>query len=90
MAKSSKADIEAQIAALQAQLAEDDGLELVVDMDGKKTTLRGSHAKRWLAKLGLDDDDQGDAGDDDQGDAGDGDPAPPKVKMRARFFESGS
>ena len=85
MPKTSRADIEAQIEALQNQLAADDGRELVVeDEKGRKTTLRGADARRWLTRLGLDDDD--DQGDDDDGE--EQDPPPPKNKLRARFFES--
>jgi hypothetical protein len=64
----SRDEIQQQIAALQAELDGGDDLELwVKDEKGRETRLTGAHAKRWLAKLGLDDD----GGDQDQGD-GDG------------------
>jgi hypothetical protein len=66
-----RADIEAQIAALQQQLeAEGDDTELWVrDEKGRETKLTGALAKRWLKTLGLEDE------PDPAGDGGDGDPA---------------
>jgi hypothetical protein len=77
-------DIAAQIAALQAELDADDAgsVELwVKDEHGRETKLTGDMAKRWLKKLGLDDepDPAGDGGDggDGQGGAPGGAPADP-------------
>lgn len=85
MAKQTRAEVEAQIAELQKRLADDDDLTLLVEDDaGRKTHLKGAHAAKWLAKLGLDDDD-----DQAEEDEEEEDPAPPKGKLRARFFETG-
>lgn len=85
-------DKEARRAALQAEmdaLDTDDDVEVHVrDEKGRTTILRGSHGKRWLKNLGLDDDEEaGDVDDEDQGDE-DEDPAPAKRTVRSRMFDS--
>lgn len=75
-----RADIEAQIAALQKQLEDDDeGTELWVrDEKGRETKLTGAHAKKWLRQLGLEDDEEPQDGTEAEGpDGGDGQQDPP-------------
>lgn len=53
MAKLTRAELEAQLAALD----EEDSTELwVEDEKGRKTKLTGTHAQKWLKNLGLGDD----------------------------------
>ena len=90
-----KAEIKAQIDKLTKDMesAPDDEVELLVERDGMRTTLKGTHARRLLKKWGLDEDetpdgdgDQGD-GDGDQGDGdGDGDGDDPPASGH-RFFK---
>jgi hypothetical protein len=90
-----KAEIQAEIERLNAELAkadDDDDVELLVERDGTRATLKGRHARSFLKKLGLDDDGAGDQGDGDQGDGdqgdGDGSDGDQDVKPPAgnRFF----
>jgi hypothetical protein len=70
-------EIQAQIAQLQKQLeAADGGDELWVrdPKTGHETKLTGTHAQKWLKRLGLDDD-EGTEGDD--GDSLEGQDPPP-------------
>jgi hypothetical protein len=83
-------DLAKQIADLQKEHDEapdddDDDLEIGVEKDGQKVTVRGRHARKVMRRLGLDDpesapggDGQGDE-DGEDGEAGDAkkDPAPP-------------
>jgi hypothetical protein len=71
-----KAEIQAQIDALTAQLgaAGDDGADTelwVRDEKGRETRLTGENAKKWLRSLGLEDDAPPDPAQ------GDGPPDPP-------------
>lgn len=80
----SRAEKQAQIEALQAELAaEADDVELWVEHEGKKTQLKGAHARRWLKQLGLADEEPA-----AEGEPADEDPTPPKTKLSERFFES--
>ena len=81
MAKDRKA-IEEQIAALQAELEDDDDTELLVEHPKTKAVgrLRGSHARSFLAGvLGTDEDDDQ---DDDEDDEDDEEPPARKAKKR--------
>ncbi len=56
----SRKEIEDQIAKLQADLAQadEDGYECwVKDDKGRETKIGGQHAKKWLARLGVLDED---------------------------------
>lgn len=69
----SKQEIAAQIADLNKQLEsadDDDDVELLVEHDGTKATLKGKHARKFLQRLGLED-------DAPTGDPADGDPSDP-------------
>ena len=69
-------EIRRQIEALQREHDEapdddDDDLEIGVEKDGHKVTVKGRHARKVMRRLGLDDDDdQGAAGG--EGEAGEG------------------
>lgn len=72
-----KRELARQIAELQQQHDtapddDDDDLEIAVERDGSKVTVKGRHARKVMRRLGLDEDDTpkdpGDDGDDDQGD----------------------
>jgi hypothetical protein len=67
MAKPTRAELEAQLAALD----DEDNVELWVEKDGVKTRLTGNHAKTWLQKLGFGDDEP-----DDEDPEPEPDPAP--------------
>lgn len=79
-------DLAKQIEELQKEHDEapdddDDDLEIGVEKDGQKVTVRGRHARKVMRRLGLDDPEgtppAGDGqGDDDDGD-GKTDPPPP-------------
>lgn len=91
-----KSELAKQIEALQAEHDaapddDDDDLEIAVERDGNKVTLKGRHARKVMRRLKLDDEpDAGkkdpEAGDEDQGDADAGkkDPAPPAAH---RYFK---
>jgi len=71
-------EIQAQIAELQKQLeSADDGTELwVKDLkSGHETKLTGVHARKWLKRLGLDDE-EGQAPEGEEGAEGAEDPPP--------------
>lgn len=82
-------ELTAQLEALQGQLADldENDYECVVEIEGKKTGLRGKTAKGWLLKHGLIDApaDGGDGDGDGDGDGGKKDPPP--AKSGSKFFD---
>lgn len=78
-------EIKAQMDALNAQLADldENDYECQVEVDGKRTTVRGKTARSWLEKIGLIDA-PADGGDDEPDD-GDGTPDP-KPKKSGSYF----
>lgn len=79
MAKATRAELEAQLAALDSE----ENVELWVEKDGVKTRLTGGHAKTWLSKLGL-----GDEEPDDE-EAGDDEPEPDPAPKAGYFGRKG-
>lgn len=86
----SRDEIAAQIEALNGQLADldENDYECQVEVDGKRTTVRGKTARSWLEKIGLvDKPADGDGGDGDGGDGDGGKKDAPPAKSGSKFFD---
>lgn len=83
---SKRDELQAQMDALKDQLADldENDYECDVEIEGKRTTVRGKTARSWLERMGIIDKPADDTGTGDDG-AGDGD-QDPKPKKTGSYF----